>query len=156
MHTRIETFPEMTLACIRHRGSYHEVGPVFDRVLDWAKQRGLYTSSTKAIGLPYDNPDSVPAEELRYDAGVTLEEPVAVTDAAIKLERIPAGRYVVYTHKGPYTGIAGAFDKLFGQWLPNSGEEPDERPCMEIYLNDCKTLPESEWLTELCIPLKAQ
>ena len=155
MHVRFETFPDTTFACIRHRGSYHDVGPVFDRVIDWAKQHGLYTPSTKIIGLPYDNPDSVPVEELRYDAGVSMEAPVDVSDESIKIERIPAGRYAVYTHKGPYTGIAGAFDKLFGQWLPDSGEELDERPCLEMYLNDCKTLPEGEWLTDLCIPLKA-
>ena len=33
-------------------------------------------------------------------------------------------------------------------------EELDERPCMEIYLNDPSEVPEAELRTDICIPLK--
>jgi len=46
------------------------------------------------------------------------------------------------------------FRRLFGRWLPASGEEVDDRPCLEIYLNDPTEVPEAELLTDLGVPLR--
>ena len=66
---------------------------------------------------------------------------------------MPARRYAIYKLTGSYDGIAGAYQRLFEQWLPGSGEDIAAEPCLEHYLNDCMTLPPSEWLTNVCVPL---
>ena len=112
--------------------------------------RGVY-------GYGLDNPQSVAPEALRYDACVALEGTVAAdAEAGIERRHLPGGRYAVYRLKGPYSGMPAAFGRLFGEWLPASGETPElERPCLEIYLNDPGEVPEAELLTDLCLPIKA-
>ena len=99
------------------------------------------------------HPDTVEPENLRSDACLELR-----TDAApppgIDIDRIGAGRYAVCTHRGPYDEIAGAYKRMFGSWLPQSGEELDDRPCMEIYRNSPLDTAPVELLTDLCLPLR--
>lgn len=37
---------------------------------------------------------------------------------------------------------------------PESGEEPADAPVVEEYLNDPRTLPPTEWRTEVWLPLR--
>lgn len=43
---------------------------------------------------------------------------------------------------------------LFGTWLPESGEEAADAPCIEKYLNDPHTVPAAEWRREIWLPLR--
>ena len=81
------------------------------------------------------------------------------TDASppsgISLDSTEAGRYAVYTHCGPHDGITAAYQRLFGSWLPTSGEEVNGRLCMEIYRNSPLDTAPADLLTDLCLPLRA-
>ena len=70
------------------------------------------------------------------------------------MDSVGAGRYAVYTHRGPYDGIAEAYKRLFTLWLPGSGGEMDDRPCMEIYRNSPLDTAPAQPLTDLCRPLR--
>ena len=70
------------------------------------------------------------------------------------MDSVGAGRYAVYTHRGPYDGIAEAYKRLFTLWLPGSGEEMDDRPCMELYRNSPLDTAPTQLLTDLCLPLR--
>jgi AraC family transcriptional regulator len=153
MDVSIEIFPERLAACLRHTGPYTEVGPSFRRMFQWAGPAGVLTPETLIMGLSYDDPESVPADALRYDVCFTLTAPVTVPDG-IRIDRIPGGRYATHVMKGPYSQMGDAFRRLFGLWLPASGEEHDDRPCIEIYLNDITEVPEAELLTKICVPLR--
>jgi AraC family transcriptional regulator len=154
MDVRVETFPERLAACLRHVGPYEQLMPSFQRMYRWAGPAGVLTPQTMIIGLSYDDLESVPAEALRYDVCFTLIAPVPVPDG-IRIDRIRGGRCAVHILKGPYSGIGDAFRRLFGLWLPASGEEVDDRPCMEIYLNDPTEVSEAELLTKICVPLRS-
>ena len=54
-----------------------------------------------------------------------------------------------------YQRITDAYQTLLNSWFANSTEEIDDSPFIESYLNDCTSLPESQWLTDLCVPLKS-
>ena len=41
-----------------------------------------------------------------------------------------------------------------GEWLPGSGEEPTDRPCLEEYVNDPRATPPPELLTDIMLPLR--
>ena len=47
-----------------------------------------------------------------------------------------------------------AWDEVMGKWLPESGYQPDDRPCYELYHNDPKTHPEGKFLVDICVPVK--
>lgn len=53
-------------------GPYYETGKVFDRVYTSLKEDGI--STERGIGLYYDDPAQTPAEELRSDCGVIIED----------------------------------------------------------------------------------
>ncbi len=69
------------------------------------------------------------------------------------LDTLLAGRYAIYTHRGSYDGVPEAFRRLFELWLPESGEEIDDRACMEIFHNSPLDTRPDELLTDLCLPL---
>jgi hypothetical protein len=48
----------------------------------------------------------------------------------------------------------GAWDLVFGVWLPESGYQPDDGPCYELYLNDPKEHPENKHIVDICMPVK--
>ena len=149
---KIKPCPAMKLAYIRHNGPYMEVGPVFDRAMGAAGQQGLFDPDTQVMALYYDDPNAVEPSALRSDVGLSIAMGRDVT-APLKLKDIDAGDYGVAIYKGSYEGLQGAYDWLYGHWLPQSGREATDKPCMEIYLTDPdKTKPE-ENLTEIRIPL---
>jgi AraC family transcriptional regulator len=154
MDVRIETFPDRLAVCARHVGPYNEVGETFRRVFAWAGPAGVLRPGVVIMGLSYDNPETNAPEDLRYDVCFSVDGPIGDLPDGLRLDTVRGGRYAVHTLRGPYSGMPAAFRHLFGRWLPASGEELDERPCMEIYLNDMTQVPEAELRTDLCIPLK--
>lgn len=153
------------LAGIRHTGPYMEIGPVFERLCAWAGGRGLIDGQTRLIGIFYDAPWTVPAAQLRSDACLSLDPalgpaldpslaPGTGADQDVRHVDLAGGRHAVVRHQGPYAELEGAYRWLFGTWLPESGEEPDDRPCFEEYLNNPRSLPPAEWLTDIFLPLK--
>ena len=152
MDVRIDTLGAIEIARIRHVGPYDEVGPSFERLFGWAASIGAEVG--RVLTLSYDDVDDVRAENLRSDACLEMR-----TDASpppgITLDTIEAGRYAIYTHRGPYDGIAEAYQRMFSRWLPQSGEDIDNRPHMEVYRNALPDVPPADLLTDLCLPLKA-
>ena len=151
MDVRIETIDEIEVARIRHVGPYNEVGRCFERLFEWAGSVGGRPG--RVFSLSYDDPDTVAPESLRSDACLELHTDVA-PPPDITVDTLAAGRYAIHTHRGSYDGIAEAYRRLFSVWLPQSGEEIDDRPCMEIFLNSPLDTPPAELVTELCLPLR--
>ena len=142
MDVRIETLDPIQVARIRHIGPYNEVGPCFERLFRWAGGLGVPTG--RVLTLSYDNPETVAPEALRSDACVELrteEEP----PPGIVLGPVGGGRFAVFRLTGPYEGIAGAYGRLFEEWLPASGESMADGPCMELYRHEQADRPPKSW-----------
>lgn len=150
----IEKTPPMRLAAMDHRGDYNEIGKTFDPLFAWAGARGLLGPQTRSFGVYYDDPDSVPVRDLRSVAGLIVG-PDFVANGDVRIVELPAMEVASLTHKGPYAELKGAYDYLYRNWLPKSGREPGALPCFEEYLNNPRTLPPTEWLTKVSMPLAA-
>ena len=140
------------LAARRHLGSYLNIGEAFG-LLQLAMKPQV-AADAPWFGLYFDDPKSVAAGELRSDACVEIS---VAADLPSDLQRtqIPAGRYAVIEHRGPYSELEHAYHWLFGVWLPQSGEQPLAVPTIEQYLNDpCNTAPK-DLRTEIWIALAA-
>ncbi len=151
MDVRIETIDEIEVARIRHVGPYNEVGRCFERLFEWAASVGGRPG--RVFSLSYDDPDTVAPENLRSDACLELRTDIP-PPPGIAVDTLAAGRYAVYAHRGPYDGISEAYRRLFSVWLLQSGEEVDDRPCMEIYRNTPLDTRPADLLTDLCLPLR--
>lgn len=155
MTVRVETLPPYRVAYVRHVGPYGEIGQIralwleFER---WIRAHGLRGPDTLTIGIGHDAPGIAPADKLRYDACL-------VVDAAFKADRrvntaeLPGGLYAVAPFEGPATDLSAAWESLWNAWLPGSGYQPDERPCLELR-PDFETLPVPRPVRcQLCLPI---
>lgn len=145
--------PALRLASVAHRGAYTGIGTSFQRIQAWAAARNLVGPGTRFIALYHDDPASVAEKDLRSEAGVTVPEGVMPSED-VTLRDLPACRLAVLLFQGPYAELERAYRWLYRDWLPGSGEEPADAPVREDYLNDCRDLPPSEWLTAVMLPLK--
>lgn len=149
--TEIRTMPARRVIGAAHQGSYMTIGKTFEEMGAKLATRGLMADCGPVIGLYYDDPDATPEADLRSFAGAAW--PGDELPDGFDMAEIAGGRTVVLTFKGPYAQIKRGYDELFGTWLPQSGEEPGEGACYEVYLNDPRSTPPEELLTEICLPL---
>jgi AraC family transcriptional regulator len=148
----IVSTPAYHCAAIDHLGPYHQIGAAFDRLAAWARPRGLMGLGSHCFGIYYDDPNTVPSAKLRSAACLTIGPEVTI-EPPLRPVHIPGGRHARLQHKGPYAELEQVYRYLYRTWLPASGEQPADAPCFEAYLNDCKSLPPSEWLTDVYLPL---
>jgi AraC family transcriptional regulator len=137
---------------IRHMGPYDRVSGTWQWLAAWAGPRGLFGPGTRFIGLSWDDPDITPVEKLRYDAAITVSRPVQ-PEGDIGVTELAGGPYATIVHKGPYETLGGAYQALFGGWLPASGRELRDDPCLEAYLNSPQNTRPEELLTAIHVPL---
>jgi AraC family transcriptional regulator len=148
----IDRFAPVRLAGVEHRGDYHAIGKAFERLVALAGPRGILGPQKRSFGIYYDDPESVPARDLRSFAGISVG-PEFKGDQELKVIELPAAMTARLIHRGPYAELEQAYRHLYKGWLPASGREPADAPCFEEYLNDCRTLPPTEWLTAVHMPL---
>ncbi|KPK78515.1 MAG: hypothetical protein AMS25_14940 [Gemmatimonas sp. SM23_52] len=74
--------------------------------------------------------------------------------ADVEVKEIPAGRYATARFEIAGDQYGDAWNAVFGGWLPESGYQPADGPCFEIYLNDPKQHPEGKHIFDICVPVK--
>jgi len=145
--------PQRHVAYIRHVGNYSDIGKVFGRLARWAGPRRLFRADTLMLTVYHDSPEVTPVEKLRSDACITVPIGTKVK-RDIGLMTLPGGTYAVAYAEIDETQYGEAWDRLFSDWLPESGCQPDERPCYELYLNDPRKHPEKKHIIEICEPIR--
>ncbi|WP_010297653.1 AraC family transcriptional regulator [Candidatus Odyssella thessalonicensis] len=151
----IKEFPMRRLAVIEHRGDPQRVGESVNKLITWAKSQpiDLRPRPGQAFGFAYDDPEVVPAEEFRFDLALTVPENFKMDDQVIEKE-LPAGRYAIAIHKGSRKNISDTIYGLYRGWLPGSGEELGDLPCIFCYYNFDHEVAETELVTEVWVLLK--
>jgi AraC family transcriptional regulator len=153
----VRSVPEMHVAYLRHIGPYAGdnalFGRLFGRLFSWAGPRGLIGADTKVVSIYEDDPDITDEERLRVD--VALSVPVGTsTDGEIGTRTIPAGTYAVGHFEILPREYSEAWQTMMGQWLPESGWQCGDGPCLEMYLNQPGDDPEATHIVELYVPVK--
>jgi AraC family transcriptional regulator len=154
MQAQIKTVDPMEVVFVRHVGPYQTCQPAWDKLCAWAATHPMFGPGTRALGVSHDDPDVTPPEKLRYDACLTVSQPVQ-PEGEVGVMTIGGGRYATTVHRGPFEGLTQTYAELCGQWVPQNGHEIRSAPCFEIYLNDPKTTPPEELLTEIYVPVES-
>ena len=152
MNIMIKDVNNMKVAYVSHQGPYQECGHAWDKLCSSLATEGLLGGDAKMLGVSYDDPDVIPAEDLRYDACITVPNDFQVIDD-IKVQTISGGQYAVTTHIGSYNNLSDTYRKFFGQWLPQSDYESDDKPCFEVYLNDPESTEPEDLVTDIYMPI---
>jgi AraC family transcriptional regulator len=154
----VKDTPEMHVVYLRHIGPYAGnadlFSNLFNRLFTWAGPRGLLRfPETKMLTIYHDSPDLTDPAKLRTDVCVTVPPDTRV-EGEIGKAVIPAGKNAIAHFEIKSDQYGDAWNAVYGGWLPESGYQPDDRPCFELYLNDPKDHPEGKSVVDIYIPVK--
>jgi AraC family transcriptional regulator len=154
----VKDMPEMTVAYVRHIGPYKGNSKLFEglwgRLMKWAGPRGLLQQpDLKCLSVYHDDPGITDEQNLRTSVCISVR-PDTKVDGEVGKMSIPAGKYASAHFEINPDEYQQAWDYVFGTWLPDSGYQPDDRPCFELCLNDPKQHPEHKHVVDICVPVR--
>lgn len=143
------------LAAKEHRGDPKTMGNTVSQLISWSKAQpmDLKPGPGEAFGFAYDDPKTTPVEDFRHDIAITVPEELKLSSDVVE-KLLPAGRYAVAVHKGSRENIADTVYALYRDWLPKSGEELGDLPCIFSHYNFEHEVAETELVTECWLLLK--
>jgi AraC family transcriptional regulator len=158
LHVDVQEMPDLHVAYIRHIGPYKGdtalFAALFTRLFKWAGARNLLQfPNTRILSVYHDNPDVTDESRLRTSVCISVPEDTEVGGEVGKMT-IPGGKYAMAHFEISENEYEEAWNAVYGSWLPESGFQPDDRPCFELYLNDPKEHPEHKHIVDICIPVK--
>lgn len=151
MNVEIRDIPTMRVVAMRHIGPYFLIGATFGKLAAFAKQNGV--PFDKSLAIYHDNPEDMPADQLRSDACLVVPEGYSLESDEVTVFDIPANKYAVATYIGAYDGLGEAWAQFMGKWFPASGQKMGSGVCFELYLDDCSQAPKEQLRTELYEPV---
>jgi AraC family transcriptional regulator len=155
MHVVVRALPAFHVAYMRYVGPFgpHGIPELWTRLRQWMERRDLLDAEI-SLGVAHDDPDVTDPEKCRYDACVVV--PADFTpDRWVNVTDLAGGKYAVSGFTGTAHDIRAAWDALYRSWLPDSGYEPDDRPCMELYRRDRMVDAKAGvFRCELCVPIR--
>ena len=125
MQVKVEKLGPWVVAALRHVGPFEQCGSAWEQLMRSSLVRRQMRWGTLFMGLYYDDPESTPPDQLRMDVCVTVGKGFKGADG-IERREIEGGDYAVLRHTGPYSRLAGSYKYLYGEWLPQSGREPQK------------------------------
>lgn len=123
-----------------------ELGKAYGSIIQYLNEIGEQPAD--AAFTAYYNMDM---EDLDVEMGFPVSKQLEGKDE-IKAGEIPAGRYVTYMYKGPYSGMVPAYDAM-NLFIKEKGLTPTG-VSYEFYYNSPMDVPESELLTKIALPIK--
>lgn len=101
--------------------------------MNWAAPRGAMNADAKILTVYHDDPAVTDDDKLRVSACINLPEGVAIDDG-VGEKKLPGGEYALgWVSLGERDYGGWVWNAMMGCWLPQSGYEPDDRPCFEWF-----------------------
>jgi AraC family transcriptional regulator len=157
MDVEFKTLPATRVAYMRHVGPYGDSGisRLWQRFGAWCGQNRLVPPPKVMYGISHDNPDVTAPDKCRYDACIGVDNSFQ-PQGEVGVQALPGGRYACVEFSGTPDAIHAAWMKLFAGWLPDSGYQVDDRPCIELYGEDFAVDPKTGGFScLLCLPVRA-
>ena len=143
-----KTTEKMTICYLEHVGPYDQVGALFGQLGEYAAKKQF---TGEMVGIYYDDPATVAAENLRSEIGIVVPEGF-MPDSGYGVQEIPAQKVVYAILKGPYAEIVKEYPYI-KQWIEEKGYKISG-PAMEIYLEAGPGVPPEQMVTEVQFPME--
>jgi AraC family transcriptional regulator len=137
--------------CLRHDGPTATINQTFKTLWQLLGCNPGEALVRGTIGICSGDPEE--HGSFRYLAA-TVRSTDMPAAAPLETVRIEGGLYASHRLVGPYALIAPTFQALFGGWLPQSGYEPADRPALEFYRSRPSPERQTEYVTDLLIPVR--
>ncbi len=160
MNVEVKYLPGYHVAYARVLEGYKQdkIGKAFRKIMTWAGARDFINGNSLIIGISYDDPKITHADKCRYDACITIPAGIKA-EGEIGVKDIAPGKYAVYHAEWDFSDFGKKefgrlWDDLYRVWLPESGYQPDDRDCFEIYLDNPETNSGKKVSVDICMPVK--
>jgi len=149
----IVNFPETQIALYIHRGSPNTIMASVQHFIEWRKNNNLPPNKSATYNLVYDDPNTTPTNEFTFGIAAQIQSPIAKNSHRVVNQTIPAGKCARLRHFGSDSLLEKSFELLYGQWLPESGEELRDQPCIMHRVAMFPDVSESETIIDIYLPL---
>lgn len=154
MQVQITEFPTIAVAALEHQGSAESLNNSVAKFIEWRKSTQLSPVKTsQTYGVAYNDPKTT-GEDFRFDVCGSVNHPIPENPQGVLNKQIPGGRCAVMRHLGSRDHMDDKIHYLYGEWLPEAGEELRDFPVFFHYLNLFPEVPEHELVTDIYLPLK--
>ncbi len=139
------------VAYLDHKGPYLDISSTFEKLMQLADKQNLINGNSRRLGIYYDNPETVKAEDLQSKACITIDKDTEVKEG-LKKQELPSGKYVSVLFKEPYEKLYDLYTYVYGAWAIENNVQLTF-PTVEEYLNNPQNTPAEELLTNSYIPI---
>jgi len=156
-----KTLPDQKVLCATERGMVDghmsvAAQKAFGRLQAGTHSLGLMDNIRGALGISPDVPKGPVDPDMRFVAAFVIEAAAAPdmsTQPGLSWETIPAGRWAVFRHIGPYETLSKSWQAIYGQWLPASGQQLRPAAPFERYENEPGEVPAEQLITDIHVPI---
>jgi AraC family transcriptional regulator len=130
----VKDVPAMHLAYLISMTGYNinEICPTWERLDRWAVAHSAITNSTVRLGISMDDPLITPVNKCRYLAAITIPESIQ-KDRTVGIMNIPKTKSAIFRVDCRGDQIQLYYQSIYRDWLPDSGMQPSDYPCYEVY-----------------------
>ena len=150
----VKELPKMTVAYIRYTGPYQGnvnlFGDLWNKLFAWAGPRGLLAGEFKMMIVYHDDPNITNEDKLRLSVCITVPAGTK-TDGETGRMDLEGGLCAVGRFNVGAEEFQQAWEWMYGQWLPQSGYQPDDRPSLEMYPEEPK---DGRFTVDICVPVR--
>ncbi|WP_457328546.1 AraC family transcriptional regulator [Rhizobacter sp. P5_C2] len=153
--------PERQVLCATERGAIDNdmsaaAQRAFGRLLPAVQALGLGERQTACLAICPDEVQGFDDPDARFIAAIAFSGPVPdlSTVDRIDCQAIPAGRWAVFRHTGPYDTLWQTWRAIYRDWVPSSGLELRDAAPFEGYVNDASRVPAEALITDIHIPVR--
>ena len=150
----IHDLPAVPVAIVKHRGDRSGLAETIRRFREWRTAAGIKPEASSTFMLFRSERSPQNPADYSVDICAETREPF-VSDGSVEAGVIPAGRCAVLRYPGNTNNLEPAFQFLYQDWLPASGEEPRDLPSYSRRrLSFIPEVSAHEVIVEAFLPLK--
>lgn len=157
----LRDLPERQVLCATERGAIDNdmsaaAKRAFGRLMPAVEALGLAPRQTACLAICPDEIKGFDDPDARFIAAVAFDGPAPdlaqVRD--IDCQRIPAGRWAVFRHTGPYDTLWQTWRAIYRDWVPSAAVELRDAAPFEDYVNDPGRVPPEQLITDIHVPIR--
>jgi len=109
-------------------------------LVEFANHQKIFTPKTKLFGITWDDPSITLKQHIRYDACISIEQPIKHSRFVVK--EIAGGK------------LGDVYDQIFREYIIPKKISLREEPLFDQFLNDKNTTTANDLLTTIYIPIQ--
>jgi len=150
---RFETHPAMLLAGLAETYAYEATQAIPSLWQKFNQYFGHIPGQIGNVAYGVCTQAEDGSESFRYMSAAEVSAADGLPEGFVTT-KLPQQRYAIFTHRGHISGISATVHQIFGEWLPQSGQQHAGTPDMMERYDDRFDPRTGTGVTEILIPLK--